>query len=87
MLSLLFRRITLTGLLLTAFVGTGMLFGSADRAAASAGMTAGIELPDNLPEKAVNVAENPDMSTSSGPVRKGLDLGWPFFSFSRKGGR
>lgn len=87
MLSLLLRRITLTGLLLTAFIGTGLLFGTSQRATATDRLAVGIEFSLEFPKNADKIAENIDTSANNGRVRKGPDLDWPFFSFSRKGGR
>lgn len=85
MLNLLFRRITLTGLLLTVFVGTGVLFGTAPQTPAI-GAIAGVDLPQNSADNTANVVDNSRISANSMRSRKGPDMGWPFFSF-RKGGR
>lgn len=85
MLSLLFRRIALTGLLLVTFIGTGVLFGPST--AASATRQSEFELTLNLLQKSANVAENTINPSANKRNRVGPDLGWPFFSFSRKGGR
>lgn len=87
MLSLLFRRIALTGLLLTAFVGTGMLFGALPRATAFGTVSDSVDLSRNLIEDVANVVESTDIPAKPKQTRKGPDLSWPFFSFSRKGGR
>jgi hypothetical protein len=82
MLTVMFRRLVLSGLLITGFVGTGVLFGQGPGVASTV-ESVGISLQD--PASSVNSAEI-GISLRTASPNANRQFAWPFFSF-RKGGR
>ena len=82
MLTVMFRRLVLSGLLITGFVGTGVLFGQGPSVASTVD-SAGISLQDSA--SSANSAEI-GISLRTVSPRPNNQFTWPFFSF-RKGGR
>lgn len=76
MLRALIHRLTLTGLLMTSFVGTGLFFGGAPADLNAA------ENEANIAEIAAKTAEAAGSAAQS--ERRRPDLGWPFFTFGKK---
>lgn len=81
MLTSMIRRVAITSVLVTAFVGSGLLFGQV-RPAPGAGNS--LEIAVKIAEPTINVGEL-NVSINNRPARSRA-FDWPFFSF-RKGAR
>jgi hypothetical protein len=77
------RRLILSTLLFTAFIGSGFLFGSA---AAPARENIGESIA-NFVENETKVGQNDMNSPLGGRLVKKAGLRWVFFSFGRQGAR